>query len=145
MAEHVAPAGHDDMPQSRLVGECMYCHRSFFVFEYAWVRVKDCIDYGMCHECLAKRMAAAVGRHVKEHFHYELPCTLCGELFEVPFVQRQLYGKEGEIYKAAKGKLLPWLCEDCGELAALKRAEKRAKRSDAGTGADALTSTPAQT
>ena len=143
MAEPVVPAGHEEMPQSRLVGECMFCHRRFFVFEYAWVRVKECIDSGMCHECIAKRAAVAVGRHVKEAFHYELPCVVCGELFEVPFASRHLYGRQGEIFESTKGKLRAWLCDDCAEEALLKRAAKRTKQAEGDKEADVATGTPA--
>ena len=112
------------------------------MYEYAWARVKDCVAFGMCHECLAKRMPAAVERHVKQHFHYGLPCTVCGELFEVPFADRPLYGKHGEIFESGKSKLRPWLCEECTEAAMLRRAEKRAKH-DADAGATVVSSTPA--
>jgi hypothetical protein len=93
-------------------------------------------------------MPAAVGRHLMEHYHYELPCMMCGELFPVPFGSRHLYGYRGELYEASRGKLRPWLCDPCADEAVLKRAEKRAKH-DGAPGGEAggeavMSGTPAQ-
>lgn len=109
----------------RLVGKCMFCGGSFFTFEYAVQKMKDNIERGMCHECLNKLNAAAVARHIRQHFHYELPCIVCEELYSVSFDERASFGRMGEC----TGTLKPWLCPDCETLAAEHRASKRARAS----------------
>ena len=86
--------------------------------------LRDCLDRGACPNCLM-RMKNARSLYEKDaDWKYALPCIMCEQYFDVPFLDRGLYGNMPSRSLAAQRE---WICGDCMPMVLQQRAAKRAR------------------
>ena len=113
----------------KLLGRSLFCHQEFYCKEAALSMLRDCLDKGACPNCLL-RMKNARSLYEKDPaWKYALPCIICEEYFDVPFLERGLYGNLPSKSLAAQRE---WICDDCMPVVLQRRAAKRARHGDAG-------------